>query len=48
MISEPLVVERQEGLQGRGLFGGVCDLARLGKGVLGLYGNAMGDCVTAV
>ena len=31
-----------------GLFGGAGDLARPGKGVPGLYGNVMGDCVTAV
>ena len=31
-----------------GLFGGAGDLARPGRGVLGLYGNVMGDCVTAV
>jgi hypothetical protein len=48
MISGPPVVERQSVLQGGGLSGGVGNLTRLGKGVLGLYGNVMGDCVTAV
>ena len=31
-----------------GLFCGAGDLARPGKGVLGLYGTVMGDCMTAV
>ena len=33
---------------GKGLIGGMGELARPGKGVLDLYWNVMGDCVTSV